>query len=503
MSNPVNKLLIVGHPASGLEAVEQQLHASGMAGPRPSRREAMLPQQIAALLLKAHGCEPLADITEESAFSSLEVAPIWNGIALDLMLGNVDQPFWGWADPAAIFFLDYWREQDPSLVFVLVYDHPSSALLTLGAVADPLDSLSHRASRAIDNWLAYNSALLAFHLRNGSRSVLISREQAEQRLSAYLGELGGKLRRSITPPDDASDKPLRLAPIPSFTPIADLVPVTEVDRWQAIHVERYLLDQWLFEQPQAMELYEQLLAASSVSPVRAIAQAPVPRMAWEALLQHRQLVNHTLQHVLSLRDQAQQSLSSLQAQSQRLLADSTAQSASHQQALATTQGRLQELEQENELLLQQLHQVQEELEKYFLENQDRKKKIERLQAEIAELCKPKIYGAAERIKQQLTYRLGVRVLRQTQTFWDAIFLFQALALELYFFRLDQKAESRKSLPPITAYADAEAAEAVKKHLAYRLGLVVKRIGWNPLKWPLLPFALKKEHRAWLLERGKA
>ena len=30
------------------------------------------------------------------------------------MLGNLEENFWGWSDPNAIYLLDYWKQLDPT-----------------------------------------------------------------------------------------------------------------------------------------------------------------------------------------------------------------------------------------------------------------------------------------------------------------------------------------------------------------------------------------------------
>ncbi len=606
----MNKILIVGHPASGLEAVERQLMASGMSQPLPSRREGMLPQHITQVILKAHGCELLEGITEESAFAPLAVAPVWQGMAMDLMLGNIDQPFWGWADPASIHLLEYWRTLDPAVVFVLVYDHPASALLALGAQAAQDQAPPNHALHALDNWVAYNGALLSFHLRHGARSLLISREQARLKLGAYLAELQGRFQRPLHISEQTVPLSVGSDLVISPTWLSQAIPNGKADTWHATEVERYLVEQWLADQPNVLQLYAQLQSAGTLAPVRSEVPASAPRLAWEALIQHRDLVNRTVRDILSLRAQAHAELATLRAQSARLSADSSAKVTSTQSQLAATQSQLEEAKKEGELLLQQLHQVQEELEKYVLDlnvarervkaeaqgkadalNQieELKKKLQaetqahhqeeaakaealrqrdelakakeeltqtqselrqRLQVEMQaskqkadasskvqdlELendlllrqlhlvqealerhylenqqlkdklpkAAPKRYGAADRVRQQLTYRLGARVLKQLKSVWGILFLYQALAWEAYAFHRDQKALAGDRLPSIRDYADAHEAETVKRHLAYRLGVEVKRMGWNPFKWPMLPFALSRAHADWKRERGKS
>lgn len=116
--------------------------------------------------------------------------------------------------------------------------------------------------------------------------------------------------------------------------------------------------------------------------------------------------------------------------------------------------------QENELLISQLHQVQEELERYYLENQ-------KLKAEqTKEPPKPVYYGAADRIKEDLPYRLGATMVSHSKSAKDLAVLPLALAKEYHEFNKNKPSDE---LPAIEEYQDAYEAEKVKKHLSYRLG----------------------------------
>src|SRR5690606_33895893 len=106
----MNTIAIVGHAASGYEDVLALLQQSGMAAARPSRREGLSPQEINAALMTAHKAAPVSTVLDESGFPPIEAGPVWHGMALDLMLGNLDQPLWGWADAQAIYALDYWKD---------------------------------------------------------------------------------------------------------------------------------------------------------------------------------------------------------------------------------------------------------------------------------------------------------------------------------------------------------------------------------------------------------
>lgn len=151
-----------------------------------------------------------------------------------------------------------------------------------------------------------------------------------------------------------------------------------------------------------------------------------------------------------------------------------------------------DLKEENELLLTQLHQVQEELERYFLETQRLK---QTLVPRAAPLC-----GAADRVKQQLTYRLGATMIERSRSLGGWISMPFALIGTARRFRADVRARGDKKLPPISKYQDRHEAERVKQHLSYRIGAALLRNVKSPVGWMRLPFALGREVKAFRAER---
>ena len=147
------------------------------------------------------------------------------------------------------------------------------------------------------------------------------------------------------------------------------------------------------------------------------------------------------------------------------------------------------LKQENELLLTQVHKVQEELERYFLENQ----KLKQHQT-------PAYYGAAERIKQDLSYRLGATMISRSRSLTGWLGMPQALAAERRAWLQFNSKQSTKILPPVTIYRDAHEAERVKNHLSYRLGQVLISNGGSIVGWVKLPFAISREVRKFRQQR---
>jgi hypothetical protein len=139
-----------------------------------------------------------------------------------------------------------------------------------------------------------------------------------------------------------------------------------------------------------------------------------------------------------------------------------------------------------QLLVNQIAQLQDELERRAQENI----KTIRSVSQTAPLRR----GAAERVKQDLPYRLGSlvvqhgatislpwRVARETREFW-------------------RKQSIGEGLPPLNEFSDSHEAERVKQHLSYRLGLILVERGNRPLAWLGLPFALLKEAKKFKKDR---
>ncbi len=145
-----------------------------------------------------------------------------------------------------------------------------------------------------------------------------------------------------------------------------------------------------------------------------------------------------------------------------------------------------ELSTENDILLTQLHHVQEELEKYYLENQRLKEKREE---------QKRHYGAAERIKRQLSYRLGAKMIEKSHSFLGILGLPFSLRKVYIEYKKDMKERRGKKLPPIERYVDAYEAERVKGHLSYMLGQTTIKTMKNPFGVFVLPFRLIATQKA--------
>lgn len=713
----MHKFIIVGHPQSGYQEVENLLHECGMGKANPSRREGLLPAQISEMLRQAHGTPALAALNAPEQVEQIGTAPVWHGMAMDLMLGNLDQRFWGWSDPGAIHLLEYWKQLDPTINFVFVYADPQSALVGPGAD----DALAVEAKLA--NWQAFNAAMLHFYNRNPKRSVLVQAEQVRHSVRAYLQQLRTQLNAPLQEPpahllpahEDGEAKPASAgaeAAAAGEGTGSELV-VQEAGAVPSLSgkginsatdesaLSRFVAGHCVAQHPSVVQLYDELQAVANLPFELGMLAAPADA-AWVALqiktrraelqraalreqedqlaaLQQRadaqrldlERVGKDVEGKQQLLASSERRIGELSAEMERLrgelaghadtkeenerllnqlhqiqeelerlfhartdnekalaLAKSSegalrerldvlqAEEAKLKDALAKKTTEQEETLDENELLLTQLHAVQEELERIFLEKEDLKKtlsaakdserialdklksaeraekaganrlaelkrelealrgveaklkaaekaekagvsrlaalkrdvealraqeaklkgavekktaeqqktqnenrrllsqlqvvqeELERRHAEIQHLKKttiprdPPLYGAAERVKQQLTYRLGATMIQKSKSVGGWLSMPFALIGATRKFRTEQRAMGGKKLPPIFKYKDADQAERVKQHLSYRVGTVLLRNVKSPLGWVRLPFALRREIKAFRLERQK-
>ena len=596
----MKKIIITGHPQSGLEQIESLLLSAGMAAALPSQDKQLTAQEITTILCKAHGVVPLAQIQGDQTLAQIEVAPVWQGMVLDLMLANLQHPLWGWADPHSIQLLEYWKAQDPQVVFVLVYDAPHTALtrLSLEDAAAPAEVLQQR----LQTWVAYNSALLQFYLRNPQRCVLVHASEAEPSAQRYVQLINSRIDAPLQlstpdqepqllhPTDSAANEESAVTAAPA-APEHSIVLTQPVQNFTNSQQAHMLLAQLLETYPQAQKLYEELQAAATLprnnpqmlgwngdaqsrfaawqefvqlhqlsrashaellkkqeqfTQVKQALEADFSKI--KALLATEQSSKNELQVLLQQSSQKhqesteenellltqlhqvqeelerhyldgqklKQSLEAAQAQAKQLPtvqaelkktqetlkitqdkanelpkvqeklkeAQAALQAAKTQKAAAPSQ----ELKEENELLLLQLHQVQEELERYYLENQKLK---------IGSAHKPKAeardyYGAADRIKRQLSYRLGSVMIEKSRTLGGWLSMPFALQAEAKRFHQEKAARKGGKLPPIAHYRDAHEAERVKQHLSYRLGSTLVQRSGSLGGWLSMPCALRAQ-----------
>ncbi|PIT82120.1 hypothetical protein [Limnohabitans sp. 15K] len=385
----MNILIASAAPYSGLEHCLPLLQQAGLAAALPAASPAgsIGPNDWHTRLLAAQGLTGHL----QTPSTSLTVGKMWEELAINLLLANMNQSTWGLADERATWVLPFWAGVDPQTRFALGHV-PLGQAVALYRLAQPeaTDEGIHTLAQA---WLAWNTELLAFAQKMGNRAVLFNLHEATQH-------------------------PLRLAHT-----CAKKLGLQQLE-WQKL--EGQSLSSSTNAWPDAADitnlrlpnlgavraLQKKLDAATTAlfnpnTQVMATPAADKTSSGWnlfgffgksKQLAQELQQTRFELQTALADLAHAQTQHADLQTQLDQTQAEHKRQTLQAAEDLQTektkAQAALKDQQQEGELLLQQLHQVQEELEQIFLNREEIKKQLQTAEkaktdaeAKVAELDK--------------------------------------------------------------------------------------------------------------------
>lgn len=493
----INKILVVGHPLSGYESVTGVLNTAGMNPAKPSKREGMNPEEISATLLKTQQY-PLVSGNE---INQLSLSPVWNGLALDLMLGNIDQSLWCWADSQAVSLLDFWKSLDSQLAFVLVYDSPQQFL---ARSFNETQSLTPNAlQNELSSWMAYNQTLLKFYHHNRDRSLLLHSQQIHTNGTDYLEYVRSQIGIPLL-----TDTALSGAECATIVPNLMLESFSPDDS-----LYTYLARDILQHYPDVLELYEELQSMANLPSDTSESSIATASDAWSAAVASK--LNHRQKLQASV-ESAQQ----LQKEKQNL-----------ETTLQKTKQAHDEQTKESELLLSQLHIVQEQLEQQHIDSkkqiesfnqnlttmtkeketqyklaQDRHTKIEALSKENEEkiklaqehqkqieILKPQLEALKKERDALIQQPKNPEMEKENELLLSQLHQVQEELERYYLQTIELKQNTRIS------YANTYEADRIKGHLSYRLGKVMVEAR-TPLNWLKLPWRLRRAYKEYKQER---
>lgn len=404
----MTSLCITGLSDSAIEVVDQALQAAGVAPAQTAQRDSELSfaswhDRVYKSIEQGQG-ESSADagsLTELPAMGRL-----WEQLASDLFLSNIQTPLWSWSNAKSLGLLDYWLAFDAGIHFVLVATSPEQMLAeNLAKLA--VDNTDHKKSLAsmpveslLAQWHKAHHAMLRFSLRHPERCILVLAEDLEQHelVSAAKAKWPKALNALRVPKMSA----------PSVVAELSLSPADQVLRHYATQLcEAY---------PQANSLHEEIASVATVAATQntdkfakdgvlhgvlatvalahkvplLMSQVTEVSTSRDSLLKDEAKLKNQLEIEVSAKKQLQAQLTE-QAKANAVLLEEKAvllqevqtrgqeaqanKSALEAEVTAKTQVMValreekalqKSVDEEKALLLTQLHQVQEELEKYYL-----------------------------------------------------------------------------------------------------------------------------------------
>lgn len=273
----------------------------------------------------------------EPALSITEPGRMWEQLASDILLANIKQDVWGWASPNSTWLLDFWLGFDPRINFILVCTSPEHVIAHAMTAVDDMGSLD----ALMNTWQVQHQQMLRFYHRNPGRCLLVDATDCAHNLAALLERCVDRWKLPLSIPADFAVVP------------ADQGALT-------LHLATQIASQY----PEAFSLKQELAATISSLSDNPHTEAVDALNAADLLAEYRRLRNR-LQEETQLQE-AHQELISLRELHERTVATN----ARIEKELAV---KISEQGKENELLLLQLHQVQEELETQFLSHEKLRK----------------------------------------------------------------------------------------------------------------------------------
>lgn len=251
----------------------------------------------------------------------IEPSRLWQLVAAEIFLTNTDLPVWGWADSRSTWLLDYWSEFDPGTLFVLVSVAPERML------ASVIESGRIDVTDAMQAWSRYHAEILRFQADCPQRVVIVDADDVLRQ----PGEAAKEIFKSFGLPfADIGNEVLELNSGIYASPLTQLLSQQALSDADEVHALKSQLAQVLLGLSGSEGVDSSDFLADAASELADLKQALV-----------------RLKHVETER-------SVLAAEMVQLRGD-----------LGKSQAEGASLQKESELLLKQLHLVQEELEKYF------------------------------------------------------------------------------------------------------------------------------------------
>ena len=384
-------ILTIGAPQSGHLAVFDRITQAGVVCAAPCRDASLSPQNLQEQLLRSME----VNLSSDTPLIQLTPGRLWNELASDLFLTNIDHPVWGWADHQSVCLMDFWREFDPQVRLLLVYNSPLAYLQQV--LIDSHTLTADAIAAALATWSSWNTALLRYFHRHPQHCLLINSQQTVAEPAALIELLKTKwqiagltVQESTGQGSNQTDLLTHLisqmldpqhpawALHQELESVAQLtVPATAASNdpgvgiaaaWAEWAKARTQAETASQEQSNLIAAHADLtrardqlgaqLAAEAKAKAEAIAQRDAQASAKAQAIAQRDAEAKSKAEAIAQRDAEAKAKAELQAQVAQ---------AGQASAKASTEAT--ELKQENELLLLQLHQVQEELEVYFLKNQ--------------------------------------------------------------------------------------------------------------------------------------
>ena len=195
-------ICITGQSQLHLKGVEQILLDCGMASHRPLQRDPTFN------LLKWHDrVQASSGVTQskqiDGGLRAAHPSRMWEQLAVDLIVANMDSSTWGWAHTDSVELLDFWSQLESDLRFVLVCEDRTLLICNLIAQGETAQSIT----RHMEIWQRLHQSMLRFHLRNPEISIMVWASEVQTQPAHFIQKLNEVLQTSLQMDLDSRQAP--------------------------------------------------------------------------------------------------------------------------------------------------------------------------------------------------------------------------------------------------------------------------------------------------------
>ena len=501
-------IIQTGHETSKSKQLMEKLYERGLSRPNDSYTHKMTPDQVSENLYKVLVRESMSSANERMT----------DNIMIDLLLANLDFENWGWESNKNLTSLEYWGQIEPDVRFILVFDHPHNILKELSDMDLTSDMIDH----SMKEWVNYHQKVLNFLKNNDKKAILVEGEGAISNtndLSKQVKNLATNLhfKSSWQLLNTNNQKPLVSCKSNSESNVLAEVLAIEILRKypEVIKTFNLMLEKACIKysdsiyKTKSLDLDKLLQAINYTKNFKLDKSTVIEKEKYylkekhflesevsnkEKLKEFFENENAKLKKINNTLKEGKQELETEILKS-RHIADQYKSELYHLKEKYSNKANasILKLEEENKLVVKQLHRTQEELENIYNKFEEPKYSIEdnvNTPPEKINIFNIKNISAADKIKKDLPYRLGSKIV-STKKPRDLAVLPLALANEYRKFKKDGS-NNIVNLSIIEDSRDFEEVEKVKKHLSYQIGVILVEGFKSPKKIINIPIKISKE-----------
>jgi hypothetical protein len=343
----MKSLCITGLVQEDLNFMMQVLQEAGLAVAKPAARDTSMTieywhEQVLKLPMvryteDADGAEDAEVVNSKMGFSgrqssgkaikSQEIGRLWEQLASDIFISNLTSEAWGWADVRSTEVLPFWKRFDPQTRFLLVSVRPERF------IAHHIETSDERLAPDVllGRWVQFHQALLRFHQEHRDISLLVDFDDCVSQPGALIKACNEHFGLGL-----------------------EIKHFPDVTRLDVSDIARFLAAE-ICSAHKGHKIFALDLEASLVPVGASHVEFSVPVMT-DLIARYR-----------DLKGELQEGRGGLKSELDRVKSE-----------FEQLKAREVESKEENDLLLAQLHQVQEELESYFLKHKEVSDQLEPL-----------------------------------------------------------------------------------------------------------------------------